>query len=233
MKIFHAIISPQTKEKRGAELIYKAVIFDLDGVIVSTDEYHYLAWKTIAENEEIYFDRKINEGLRGVSRMESLEIMLRKADREYTAQEKEVLAYEKNEIYKKLLEQVTPEDILPGVRDILTLLKQKQIKTAIGSSSKNAVFILNRIGLRESFDAIADGNDIKKSKPDPEVFLTAARKLGVIPHECLVVEDAWAGIDGAVAAGMGALGVGYAAFYHKAQFKGKALTDVNLEEIIK
>lgn len=230
--MFHAIISPQIKEKRGAELIYKAVIFDLDGVIVSTDEYHYQAWKAIAENEGIYFDRRINEELRGISRMESLEIVLRKAGREYTAQEKEALAYEKNEIYKKLLEYVTPEDILPGVREILTLLKQKQIKTAIGSSSKNAAFILNRVGLINSFDAIADGNDIKKSKPDPEVFLTAARKLGVIPGECLVVEDAWSGIDGAIAAGMSALGVGYAASYHKVQFKGKALTDVNLEEII-
>ncbi|MDF2872562.1 MAG: pgmB [Anaerocolumna sp.] len=106
LKMFHAIISPQINEKRGAELIYKAVIFDLDGVIVSTDEYHYQAWKAIAENEGIYFDRRINEELRGISRMESLEIVLRKAGREYTAQEKEALANEKNEIYKKLLEYV-------------------------------------------------------------------------------------------------------------------------------
>lgn len=204
----------------------------MDGVIVSTDEYHYQAWKTIADREEISFDRSINESLRGISRMDSLDIVLRKADRVYSLQERESLANDKNEIYKKLLEHVTPEDILTGVKEALALLKQQQRKIAIGSSSKNAVFILERVGLLSSFDAIADGNDIINSKPDPEIFLTAARKLGIRPCECLVVEDAWSGIDGAIAAGMAALGVGYAASYHKAQFKGKALTDVNLQEII-
>jgi beta-phosphoglucomutase len=211
----------------------KAVIFDLDGVIVSTDEYHYQAWKKVADKEGIYFDREINENLRGVSRMESLEIMLKRAERSYSVQEKEELATEKNEIYKQLLNNLTPNDILTGVLSMLEALRDRNIKIAIGSSSKNALFILDKIGLKNGFDAIADGNDIKNSKPHPEVFLVAAQKLGVSPSECLVVEDANAGIDAAFAAGMKSVGVGSAANYDKADYKFIDLSCVKLEDILK
>ena len=210
----------------------KAVIFDLDGVIVSTDEYHYLAWKMIADQQSILFNREINENLRGVSRMESLEIILRNSSKQYSAFEKEGLAFAKNERYKELLNQVNPGDILVGVMSLLKALKERNIKTAIGSSSRNAVLILEKIGLKNAFDAIADGNDIKKSKPDPEVFLLAAQKLGVLPAECIVVEDAYAGIDAAIAAGMVNIGVGFAASYEKASFKCGDLSCLDLNEVL-
>lgn len=186
----------------------KAVIFDLDGVIVSTDEYHFQAWKAIADEEGIYFDQEINQGLRGVSRMESLEVLLRKSPRVYSAAEKERLAQRKNELYRQLLEQLTPADILGGVLTLLDSLKMHQIKMAIGSSSKNTPVILEKIGLTGFFDAVADGSEIHNSKPDPEVFLLAASKLVVEPFECVVVEDAEAGLQAARAAGMYALGIG-------------------------
>ena len=185
-----------------------AVIFDLDGVIVSTDEYHYQAWKKIADDEGIYFDEEINHGLRGVSRMESLEVLLRKSPRVYSPEEKAVLAERKNEHYRKLLENLTPQHLLPGAMTLLIALKSRQIKVAIGSSSKNTPVILEKIGLGQFFDAVADGSQIQKSKPDPEVFLLAAKKLGVSPEDCVVVEDAEAGVQAAKVGGMYALGIG-------------------------
>lgn len=210
----------------------KAVIFDLDGVIVSTDEYHYEAWKMIADEEKIYFDRKINEQLRGVSRMESLEIILRKSERAYKQEEKNQLAEKKNEFYKVLLNNITPADILPGVAKILEGLKERNIKIAIGSSSKNTPIILERIGLHNYFDAVADGNSIKNSKPDPEVFLLAAEKLQIEPKDCLVVEDADAGVEAALAGKMKVVGVGSAASNEKATFKMKDLTSFDFDKIL-
>ena len=172
----------------------KAVIFDLDGVIVSTDSCHYKAWKMIADRENIYFDETINNRLRGVSRMQSLEIVLERADKEYSEEEKKALAEDKNEIYKELIKCLTPKDILPGVTDNLRVLKEKGIKIAIGSSSKNTALILKQIGLENYFDAVSDGNNITKSKPDPEVFLKAAQMLNIEPEKCLVVEDADSGV---------------------------------------
>jgi len=213
-------------------LSIKAVIFDLDGVIVSTDEYHYEAWKMIADEEKIYFDRKINEQLRGVSRMESLEIILRKSERAYKQEEKNQLAEKKNEFYKVLLNNITPADILPGVAKILEGLKERNIKIAIGSSSKNTPIILERIGLHNYFDAVADGNSIKNSKPDPEVFLLAAEKLQIEPKDCLVVEDADAGVEAALAGKMKVVGVGSAASNEKATFKMKDLTSFDFDKIL-
>lgn len=172
----------------------KAVIFDLDGVIVSTDNCHFNAWKKLADEEEIYFDREINNRLRGVSRMESLDIVLENSDRPYSVDEKKVLANKKNEYYKAMISKLTPNDILPGVLRRLEELKKNNIKIAIGSSSKNTPLILKQIGLSDYFDAISDGNNIKKSKPDPEVFLKAAEMLRVENKNCLIVEDADAGI---------------------------------------
>lgn len=209
-----------------------AVIFDLDGVIVSTDEYHYQAWKQISDQEEIYFNREINEQLRGVSRMESLEIILSHSDNSYSEKEKQLLAQRKNAIYCELLNKLSPNDILPGVINLLLSLKAMEIKVAIGSSSKNTPFILEQIGLASCFETIADGNSITNSKPDPEVFLLAAKKLGVAPEECVVIEDAQAGIDAAIAAGMLAVGVGTAASCVNAHLKLKDLSNLNIDQLI-
>ena len=201
-----------------------AVIFDLDGVIVSTDEYHYQAWKQISDQENINFNREINEKLRGVSRMESLEIIINHSDKNYSENEKNLLAQRKNEIYCELLNKLSPNEILPGVINLLIGLKARDIKIAIGSSSKNTPFILDQIGLTSNFEAIADGNSIKNSKPDPEVFLLAAKMLGVQPEECAVIEDAQAGIDAVKATGMKAVGIGSAANCLNADMKLNDLT---------
>ena len=185
----------------------KAVIFDLDGVIVSTDDCHYEAWKKLSDEEGIYFDRKINDRLRGVSRMASLEIVLERANKAYTEAEKAKLAERKNGYYRDFIKKLTPNDILPGVMDNLAELKKNGIKIAIGSSSKNTPVILKQIGLCGYFDAVSDGNNITKSKPDPEVFLKAAEMLKIPPENCLVVEDADAGIEAGKNGGMKTLSV--------------------------
>ena len=210
----------------------KAVIFDLDGVIVSTDEYHFRGWEKMADEERIYFDREINERLRGVSRMESLEIILERASKQYAEEEKIELAERKNYYYRQLLNDLSPKDILPGVTEVLKELKERGIKIAIGSSSKNTPMILDKIGLVHCFDAVADGNGIKNSKPDPEVFLLAALKLNIDPESCLVVEDADAGVEAALAGGMRVLGVGTASANLKATYKAKDLSEVRLEEVL-
>ena len=180
----------------------KASIFDLDGVICFTDRYHYQAWKTLADRLGIYFDEKINNRLRGVSRMASLDIILERSEKEYTPEEKLAMATEKNDTYRELLKSMSPSDLTAEVKDTLTELRARGYRLAIGSSSKNTKFILDRIGLGDFFDEIADGTDITHSKPDPEVFLCAAAKLGENPADCAVVEDAKAGIQAAKAAGM-------------------------------
>lgn len=187
---------------------FDAIIFDLDGVICYTDEYHYRAWKAIADNNGIPFDRTINNRLRGVSRMASLEIILEKSACPFSDAEKEALAAQKNEIYKQLLSEMTPDDLPKEVKRTLDTLREKQYLLAIGSSSKNAPFILQQIGLGGYFDAVSDGNNITHSKPDPEVFLKAAQMLNVAPSRCLVVEDAVSGAQAAHAGGMKAACVG-------------------------
>ena len=180
----------------------KAVIFDLDGVIVSTDECHYEAWKKMSDEEGIYFDKEINNRLRGVSRMDSLEIILERSEKEFSDSEKEEMAERKNNYYKEFITKLTPDDILPGAMNTLEELRKNGIKIAIGSSSKNTPVILKQIGLDDYFDAVSDGNNITKSKPDPEVFLKAADMLGIPYGECAIVEDADAGIDAGKRAGM-------------------------------
>ena len=187
------------------KLIKKAVIFDLDGVICFTDTFHYQAWKALSNRLGIYFDEKINDRLRGVSRMASLEIILEQATKEYTQDEKEAFAAEKNDTYRELLKTMSPADLSDEVRNTMVELRRRGYKLSIGSSSKNTKFILGQIGLSNFFDAIADGTDITRSKPDPEVFLKSAAKLGVDPADCAVVEDAKAGIEAAKAGGMTAL----------------------------
>lgn len=188
----------------------KAIIFDLDGVLVHTDQYHYQAWKSLADELNLPFDEKKNDRLRGVSRMKSLEIVLEDADRTYTPEEKECMTEKKNERYRQLLSQMTPRDVKDEVREVLSQLKKRGYLLAIGSSSKNAKYILERTALIEFFDAISDGNGLHHSKPDPEVFLKAADMLFVKPGLCYVVEDAEAGIQAAKAAGMVAIAIGSA-----------------------
>ena len=182
---------------------FKAVIFDLDGVICFTDEYHYRAWKTMADGMGIPFDRTVNNRLRGVSRMASLEIILEQYHGPALSQaEKEKLAQEKNDIYRESLKEMSPADLSDEVRETLEGLRAMGLRLAIGSSSKNTPFILGQIGLRDFFDAVSDGNNITHSKPDPEVFVKAAQMLGIPPEACLVVEDAVSGAEAGHAGGM-------------------------------
>ena len=186
----------------------RGVIFDLDGVLVTTDEFHYLGWKRLADEEGIPFNRGINHRLRGVSRMASLEILLERSPRTYSDDEKARLAERKNSYYLGHLERLTPKDALPGAREILAELRRRGIRTAVASSSRNAPAIMSRVALEGAVDAMADGNDITHSKPHPEVFLIAAKRLGLPPQECLVVEDAEAGIEAGRRAGMAVFGIG-------------------------
>lgn len=190
----------------------KAIIFDLDGVICFTDEYHYLAWKALADRLNIPFDRTVNNRLRGVSRMASLEIILEGYHGPALSEEdKLALATEKNDIYRDSLKQMSTADLSDEVRETLDALRARGLKLAIGSSSKNTPFILHQIGLEGYFDAVSDGNNITHSKPDPEVFLKAAEFLGMDPAVCIVVEDAVSGAEAGHAAGMKVACVGDAA----------------------
>jgi len=187
----------------------KGVIFDMDGVICFTDKFHYQAWKQMADMMGIYFDETINNRLRGVSRMASLEIILERYEGEPLSDaKKDELADYKNEIYKKLLLNMKPEDCSEEVRSTLNELRARGYKLAIGSSSKNAPIILHQLEMDDFFDAVSDGNNITKSKPDPEVFVKAAEFLGLPVDECLVVEDAEAGIDAGNAGGMQTAAIG-------------------------
>ena len=188
----------------------KGLIFDLDGVLLSTDRFHFLAWKKLADRMGINFTEKDNERLRGVSRMESLEIVLSlSADPlSLSDEEKLALATEKNEVYREYLKKLTPADVSDEVRETLAALRAKGYPLAVGSSSKNTRFILAQTELTDAFDAIADGNDIKNSKPDPEVFLKAAELIGIAPADCAVIEDAEAGLEAANRGGM--LSIAYA-----------------------
>lgn len=185
----------------------EAVIFDLDGVIVSTDRYHYLGWKRLADEIGVPFDRERNELCRGVDRMASLRIVLG-PDHKYSESEMKVLADRKNEYYKELAMQISPADLLPGVLALLDGLEAHGVKCAVGSASKNAEAVIERLGIRSRFRTIVTGHDFTRGKPAPDVFLTAASRMGVAPANCVVFEDAAAGVEAAHAGGMKAVGVG-------------------------
>lgn len=190
---------------------YKAVIFDLDGVLCHTDHLHYRAWKQLADRLGIPFDEALNNQLRGVSRMKSLDIVLRAGGVEADLPQREQWAAEKNTVYAASLDTLTPEDLEPAVLSTLQTLRSRGLLLGVGSSSKNAPKILQRLGLGDFFDTVVSGLDIRNSKPDPEVFLLAARNLGVAPEMCLVVEDAVAGVEAAHRGGMDAAAMGDAA----------------------
>lgn len=183
-------------------------IFDLDGVIVDTAKYHFLAWRNLAEQLGFEFTEEHNELLKGVSRVRSLEILLNIGNVEISEEQKQEMLIAKNTEYLGFVNKMTADEILPGVNDMLNFLDENGIKFALGSASKNAPLILEKVGLLDRFSAIVDGNDVSKAKPDPEVFLIGAEKLGLKPEDCVVVEDAIAGVEAANAAQMTSIGIG-------------------------
>ncbi len=187
---------------------HKAIIFDLDGVIVDTAKYHFIAWQEIARQLGINFTKMDNELLKGVSRIQSLEIILELGQKSLNQSEKDAILEAKNTHYLELISQMNKDEMLPGIKELLWDLKQSNIPFALGSASKNARRILEALNIADWFTAIVDGNDVSKAKPDPEVFLTAAKRLGKQPEHCIVVEDSQAGILAAKNAGMKAIGIG-------------------------
>ena len=206
---------------------YQGIIFDLDGVICHTDRYHFLAWKQIADQLGINFDDRINDRMRGVSRMDSLEILLEEYHGEpLTAAQKAALAEKKNQLYVGLLQNMGEADLSEEVRKTMDTLRSRGRKLAIGSSSKNTKLILKRLGLTGYFDAVSDGTNITRSKPDPEVFLCATQYLGLCPGKCLVVEDAKAGILAAKAGGFDSAGLGEAAAFSFVTYPLQSFSDL-------
>ncbi len=187
---------------------FDAVIFDLDGVLVDTAEFHYLAWKRLADERGLSFDRRKNERLKGVSRLESLKILL--GDSSGACDDLDGLAARKNGYYVEMIQRITPSDVLPGVEKLLKSLHAQGLKIGVASASRNAKTVIGKLRIAPLLDAVTDGNDCQKSKPFPDLFLHCAEQLGVAPERCVVVEDAQAGIDAATAAGMRAVGVGSA-----------------------
>jgi len=187
---------------------FKAVIFDLDGVITDTAHYHFVAWKALAESVDIQFDAAFNEQLKGVDRMGSLELILAKSSRTFSDEEKRQLADSKNRHYQQLIETMTPNDLLPGAVEVLQAVRAAGLKVGLASASKNAATVLARLGITALFDHVVDAALVERSKPDPEVFLKAAAYFGLAPADCLGVEDAVAGVQAIKSAGMKAVGIG-------------------------
>ena len=210
-------------------------IFDLDGVIVDTAKYHYLAWKNLADELGIDFTEEDNEKFKGVSRRRCLELLLEMGNISVSKEQFDLWLQEKNEDYLKYISNMDQSEILPDVTKVLGYLKEKGIPMALGSASKNAVSILNKVALMPYFDAIVDGTQVSKAKPDPEVFLIAAKKLGVEPVNCVVFEDALAGIEAANTAGMESIGIGDVKILSDADHSFKNFTEIDpgfLNELI-
>lgn len=210
-----------------------ACIFDLDGVLVDTAVYHYKAWKQLANSLGFDFSVEQNEKLKGVNRMRSLDMILGWGGIERSAEEKEQLAALKNEWYVAMISKMTAEEVLPGTLELLNELKSNGIPMALGSASKNSGLILERTGIRDFFDAIVDGNSVTTSKPDPEVFLKAAELLNTEPANCVVFEDAEAGVAAAIAANMPVVGIGSREVLPDASIVIRDLSEINLSQIIK
>ena len=208
-----------------------ACIFDLDGVLVDTAKYHFKAWKRLTDKLGIDFTENDNERLKGVSRMASLEIILEIGNVKLDERKKLEYATLKNNWYIEYISKMTPSEILPGCVQFITELKNAKIRIAIGSASKNTPMILERVGIQGMFDAVADGNNITKAKPDPEVFLKAAEMVGIKPEDCVVFEDAVAGVQAALNAGMMCIGIGSPAVLTKAHLVVQGLYEMNLEKL--
>ncbi|QJW89491.1 beta-phosphoglucomutase [Spirosoma taeanense] len=209
-----------------------AFLFDLDGVIVDTAIYHYQAWKRLANELGFDISEEFNERLKGVSRTDSLDIILEHGGLTLPDEEKTQLAAQKNQWYLELVSRMTPEDILPGVANFFSQVRKANLLTAIGSVSKNAPLILERIGLSDTFDAIIDGTKISKGKPDPEVFTKGAAELGVSPAECVVFEDAVAGVEAGRRGGMFVVGLGSPDVLTQADLVAPSLEHLSVQEVL-
>ncbi|HAJ33225.1 MAG TPA: beta-phosphoglucomutase [Candidatus Atribacteria bacterium] len=208
----------------------KAVIFDLDGVITDTSEYHYQAWKKLADEEGIPFSRDDNDKLRGVSRRECLKILLK--GKQISEEQFQEMMDRKNEYYVELLKQMTSQNILSGAKELVLELKRRGIKTAIASVSKNARTVLQGTGIENLFDVIVDGYSVKNTKPAPDLFLFAAKELGVEPEDCAVVEDAEVGIEAALAGKMIPIGIGPEERVGKARYRFEKIGDITLTKLL-
>ncbi len=211
----------------------KACIFDMDGVLVSTEIYHFKAWKRLAETLGFSIDEKFNENLKGVSRTVCLDLILQHGGLEKTQAEKDVLATQKNIWFLEYVKnEITPANVYPGVIDFLTDLKAHGYRTAIGSASKNAPLLIEKLGIKQYFDAIVDGNMITKAKPNPEVFLKGAELIGVAPQHCVVFEDAKSGVEAAKNGGMYCIGVGSPQNLSQADFCISNFTQMNIARLM-
>jgi len=210
---------------------FKAVIFDLDGVITDTAHYHYLAWKRLAESQGVHFDHAFNENLKGIDRMGSLDLILASASRSYTPEEKLALADEKNQHYQELISTMSAADLLPGAVQALDAVRAAGLKIGLASVSKNAITVLEHLGITDKFDYVVDAAKIARGKPDPEIFLKAAQELDVAPADCLGVEDAVAGVASIKSAGMYALGIGKPDVLTQADKVISGLSEFNLANI--
>jgi beta-phosphoglucomutase len=208
-----------------------ACIFDLDGVIVDTARYHFLAWKRLTDQLGIRFTEEDNERLKGVSRIASLDIILEIGKLNANENQKHEYATRKNQWYVEYISKMTPDEILPGSLAFIKELRNSGIRIAIGSASKNTPMILERVGISDLFDAVADGNIVKKAKPDPEVFLKAAQLINIEPERCVVFEDAVAGVQAAINAGMMCIGIGSPKILKKAHFVISGLYEMNLMKL--
>ncbi|BAU53373.1 beta-phosphoglucomutase [Mucilaginibacter gotjawali] len=211
--------------------IIKACIFDLDGVIVDTAVYHYKAWKRLANELGFDFSEEANEKLKGVSRVRSLELILQWGGIAKTKAEQEELATKKNAWYVDMISHMTPAEILPGAKEFVEACREAGLKIALGSASKNSGMILEKVGITNLFDAVIDGNKVSKAKPDPEVFLKGAEALNVPPAECVVFEDAIAGIEAAINGGMKSVGIGSPDVLGKADLVISGLNEMSLEKL--
>lgn len=213
----------------------KGFIFDLDGVLTDTAEYHYQAWKRMANKLGIPLDREMNEQLKGISRMDSLDriLTLDNQTEKYSVEEKEQLANEKNEDYKKLILSVTPNDLLPGIADLLADLKKENIRLALASASKNGPVIMEKLGIADLFDTVVDPALLANGKPDPEIFIKGAEQLQLKPEECVGVEDAQAGIESINAAGIFSVGVGTKEMMKNADYAVLDTSELKLSDILK
>ncbi len=210
----------------------QAFILDLDGVLTDTAEYHFRAWKRLADEEGVPFDRRANEELRGVSRRRSLELLLGQRVADYSEEQMEEMMDRKNGYYQSFLESITGDDLLPGARELIDGLKRRGLRIAIGSASKNTRIVLGKLGITEAFDGIADGHSVTRAKPAPDVFIHAAGQLGVPAVACVVVEDAASGVEAALTAGMLTVGIGPQERVGNAHFRYNSTEDTDLNEIL-
>ncbi|MFW6381552.1 MAG: beta-phosphoglucomutase [Bacillota bacterium] len=208
----------------------QAIIFDLDGVITDTAEYHYQSWKRLAEEEGLDFDRQVNEQLRGVSRRQSLNIIL--GGREFPERKKKEMTDKKNRYYQEYIDNMTEEDLLPGIKELVERLKEEGYKLAIASSSCNARPVIQNLKIGHYFEVIADGNSVEETKPAPDLFLYTADRLGLYPAQCVVVEDAESGIEGARAAGMNTIGIGPEDRVGQADYRYQRVSDIDPDDFL-